>query len=214
MTEESRIHLSAHTLKGIAHPIRVRLLGLLRMEGPSTATKLAERIGQSSGVTSYHLRQLAQYGFVQEDASLGTGRERWWRASHQSTTLEAPAAREAPLETEIYMRAVATASAERVDRWLGEATSIPPEWDDSMGLNDYGLLLTPAEAAELSAKLLELLKSARPHYEKPGPPGAEQVVVQLNILPFLNHDSLDRRDAGEAPDSRDARDSRDASEEN
>jgi predicted ArsR family transcriptional regulator len=185
MTEESRVHLSAHTLKGIAHPIRVRLLGLLRSDGPSTATKLAERIGQSSGVTSYHLRQLAHYGFVEEDSTLGSGRERWWRASHRSTTLEAPAARAAPVETEIYMRSIATASAERVDRWLGEALSIPSEWDQAMGLNDYSLLLTPDEATALATKLHEVLKSYRAYYEQPVPEGAERVEVQLNIMPFL-----------------------------
>jgi len=185
MTEESRIHLSAHTLKGIAHPIRVRLLGLLRVDGPSTATKLAERIGQSSGVTSYHLRQLAQYGFVEEDSTLGTGRERWWRASHRSTTLDAPAAREAPVETEIYMRAVATTSAERVDRWLGEATSISSEWDNAMGLNDYALMLTPEEATSLLTQLDEIVRSYRAYYERPVPEGAERVEVQVNVMPFL-----------------------------
>ncbi|MEV0268501.1 winged helix-turn-helix domain-containing protein [Hamadaea sp. NPDC050747] len=189
MTEESRIHLSAHTLKGIAHPIRVRLLGLLRTEGPSTATKLAERIGQSSGVTSYHLRQLAQYGFVEEATDLGTGRERWWRASHKSTTLDAPAAREAPVETEIYMRAVATTSAERVDRWLGEATSISSEWDNAMGLNDYALMLTPEEATRLLAQLNEIVQSYRAYYEQPVPEGAERVEVQVNVMPFLSRRS-------------------------
>ncbi|MEV6969310.1 helix-turn-helix domain-containing protein [Hamadaea sp. NPDC051192] len=198
MTEESRIHLSAHTLKGIAHPIRVRLLGLLRSEGPSTATKLAERIGQSSGVTSYHLRQLAQYGFVEEDASLGTGRERWWRSSHRSTTLETPAAREAPLETEIYMRAIAAASAERVDRWLGESVALPPEWDDAMGLNDYALLLTSDEATELTKRLLDILKDYRPYYEQPVPEGAERVEVQLNIMPLLGRTAADSADSSPA----------------
>jgi DNA-binding transcriptional ArsR family regulator len=93
---EDRIKLSAQSLKGIAHPVRVRLQWLLR---ENTATKLAERIGQSSGVTSYHLRQLAHYGFVTDDAALGNGRECWWRAVHRSTTLEASAARAAPAET-------------------------------------------------------------------------------------------------------------------
>jgi len=186
MTGESeRVHLSAHTLKGIAHPIRVRLLGLLRTEGPSTATKLAEQIGQSSGVTSYHLRQLAQYGFVQEDPALGNARERWWRASHRSTTLEAPAARQAPAETEIYLRAVAMASAERIDRWLGEITAIPTEWDDAIGLNDYSLRLTADEATEMFARLNEVVQSYRAHYEEPAPAEAERVEVHINVMPFI-----------------------------
>ncbi|MEU7461934.1 winged helix-turn-helix domain-containing protein, partial [Streptomyces griseofuscus] len=30
--------------------------------GPATASQLAERLGESSGATSYHLRQLADHG--------------------------------------------------------------------------------------------------------------------------------------------------------
>src|SRR3712207_9501706 len=63
---------------------RSALLGLLRSEGPSTASKLGQRLGESSGSTSYHLRQLAALGFVEEVPGQGTARERWWRARHQN----------------------------------------------------------------------------------------------------------------------------------
>lgn len=62
------------TLRALAHPLRNRLLGLLRLEGPSTATLLGARVGESSGWTSYHLRQLATYGFVEEVQGRGAGR--------------------------------------------------------------------------------------------------------------------------------------------
>jgi predicted transcriptional regulator len=62
-----RVELNATNLRGLAHPIRVKLLGALRLDGPSTATRLASRLGLSSAATSYHLRQLAAYGFVVED---------------------------------------------------------------------------------------------------------------------------------------------------
>src|SRR6516225_9301904 len=65
-------------IRALAHPLRLELLDLLRFEGPSTATLLGQRLGESSGATSYHLRQLARYGFVAEMPSEGT-RERWWR---------------------------------------------------------------------------------------------------------------------------------------
>ena len=79
-----RRHPDARSLRGLAHPLRLQLLGLLRSDGPATATQLAVRTGQSSGATSYHLRQLAAYGFVIEDAERTTGRrERYWRAAHR-----------------------------------------------------------------------------------------------------------------------------------
>ena len=61
------------------------MLGILRTEGPTTATALAQRLGLNTGATSYHLRQLAQHGFIVDDEERGNGRERWWRAAHAST---------------------------------------------------------------------------------------------------------------------------------
>jgi DNA-binding transcriptional ArsR family regulator len=80
--------LDAHSLRGLAHPLRIRILGILRMDGPSTATRLARRLGQDSGNISWHLRQLAEHGFIAEDAERGTRRERWWQAVHQANRLD------------------------------------------------------------------------------------------------------------------------------
>src|SRR5215475_15913022 len=67
-------------LRALAHPIRLSLMGLLRTEGPLTATKAGELLGESSASTSFHLRQLAKYGLVEETGG-GQGRERPWRAT-------------------------------------------------------------------------------------------------------------------------------------
>src|ERR671916_1466944 len=65
-------------LRGLAHPLRVRIIDLLNTHGPLTASRLAGLVGESSGSTSYHLRQLAKHGFVHEVEGKGTARERWW----------------------------------------------------------------------------------------------------------------------------------------
>src|SRR5262249_62252825 len=62
----------------MAHPLRLRLLEVLR-DGPSTATKLAAELGESSGATSYHLRILERAGLVEEETLRGNARDRWWR---------------------------------------------------------------------------------------------------------------------------------------
>src|SRR3954447_528131 len=72
-------------LRAISHPLRNRLLALLRLDGPATASQLGRVVGESSGSTSYHLRQLAAYGFVEEAPGHGNARERWWRARHRMT---------------------------------------------------------------------------------------------------------------------------------
>src|SRR5215213_5846218 len=76
-------------LRALAHPLRNRLLGQLRVNGPATASQLGRAVGESSGSTSYHLRQLAAYGFVEEVEDQGTARERWWRARHRMTSWQA-----------------------------------------------------------------------------------------------------------------------------
>ncbi|MGW4241692.1 helix-turn-helix domain-containing protein [Nocardia sp. NPDC004722] len=66
-------------LRLLAHPLRRRIEEQLRA-GPVNATSLAQALGENTGLTSYHLRQLAKYGFAEEVPELSTGKERWWRA--------------------------------------------------------------------------------------------------------------------------------------
>ena len=74
------IKLNSQQIRTLAHPLRSRLLGALRVDGPATATTLAQALDTNTGATSYHLRQLAEVGLVAEDVDRGTGRQRWWRA--------------------------------------------------------------------------------------------------------------------------------------
>src|SRR5918912_143282 len=127
--------LDAARLRALGHPLRVRMLGLLRLHGPSTATRLGAMLGESSGSTSYHLRQLAAHGLVVEDeAHAGEGgRERWWRAAHPSTRFESADFgdeddRAAGVD---YLRALAAAYAHRVDAWLALSPDAPAAWRDA-----------------------------------------------------------------------------------
>ncbi|WP_117215949.1 helix-turn-helix domain-containing protein [Allorhizocola rhizosphaerae] len=176
--------LNPTLLRGLAHPLRVRMLGLLREFGPANATMLAQRLGQSTGMTSYHLRQLAQYGFVVEDPdSPRDARERWWKAAHRTTILDSDAIEEAPGESEAYMRAVAAQYAERVDRWLNERASLPPQWHGAATLSDFRLRLTPEEGRRLHDELFAL--AARYRRDDESEPGdGDKVVLQFQIMPF------------------------------
>ena len=62
--EYTGIRLDSAALKVLAHPLRSRLLGSLRIGGPATATDLAAALGTNSGATSYHLRKLEAVGLV------------------------------------------------------------------------------------------------------------------------------------------------------
>lgn len=180
------IRLSPTSLRGLAHPLRVRMLNTLREHGPATATLLAERLGQSTGATSYHLRQLAQYGFVVEEPGRGAGRERWWRAAHRNTRLDSEVGRDALPEVETYLRSVAALYAERVDRFLNELTNMPAEWSQVSTLSNWQLRLTATEARQFSDALRELIgRYRRDEPGAPAPDDAEAFVVQAQLMPFL-----------------------------
>ncbi|HXC45240.1 MAG TPA: helix-turn-helix domain-containing protein, partial [Solirubrobacteraceae bacterium] len=68
----------ARTMRALSHPVRLALIETLGLAGPLTATQAGERIGESPTTCSFHLRQLAKYGFV-EEAGGGSGRARPWR---------------------------------------------------------------------------------------------------------------------------------------
>ncbi|HJP75066.1 MAG TPA: helix-turn-helix domain-containing protein [Pseudonocardiaceae bacterium] len=66
-------------LRLLAHPLRRRIEEQLR-RGPVNATSLAQALGESTGLTSYHLRQLAKHGLIEEVPEMASGKQRWWRA--------------------------------------------------------------------------------------------------------------------------------------
>jgi DNA-binding transcriptional ArsR family regulator len=182
VTDEKK--LDPVSLRGLAHPLRVRILGLLRERGPANATSLAAMLRQSTGAISYHLRQLAAYGFIVEDPdSARGGRERWWRSAHQGTLLEEEVASHTPEVTEAYLRAVAALYADRVDRWLNEAASLPEEWQPVATLSDWRLSLTPQEAQELHDEVIRL--AGRYRRDEPGAPG-ERFYFQVQLMPFVS----------------------------
>ncbi|MCW2678749.1 MAG: hypothetical protein JWM62_150 [Frankiales bacterium] len=159
MAPDDVLHVTdPQVLRALAHPLRGRLLGLLRLDGPSTSSRLGERVGQSSGVTSYHLRQLERFGLVAELPEQGTRRERWWQAQHLVTDWEPdqlvdqPGGREA---NEQMQRMQVEVLGRELRAWL--STEQPREWAAVAGLSDYVLHLTPQQTRELLAELYAVL---------------------------------------------------------
>jgi DNA-binding transcriptional ArsR family regulator len=137
-------------LKALSHPGRLRMLGLLRAEGPATATTLATRLGLNSGATSYHLRQLEKHGFVVEDEERGNGRDRWWRAAHTTTRTDLAATTPEEHDThDAYLQAVAMVYHERMLRSLEERQLLPGRWREVGDMSDWSLHLTPQRAEAL-----------------------------------------------------------------
>jgi DNA-binding transcriptional ArsR family regulator len=181
------VRLDARTLRGLAHPLRVRLLDLLRTNGPATATQLAERMGQSSAATSYHLRQLAQHGFITEDVGRGQPRERWWKPAHRSTSFDFAGLNDAESQEpgEVYLRGVAQAYAARVTDHLDELSTLPPAWRAAGTMSNVLLRLTPEQADEVANRMWSVVEEYRRADDETAevPDGTRRVDVQLHVFP-------------------------------
>src|SRR5437763_14742354 len=170
-------------LRAYAHPVRMALMGLLRTEGPLTATRAAELLGESSGTCSFHLRQLAKYGLV-EEAGGGTGREKPWRATTTSTVWDAPG--DGTPETAAAASLLNTVAAEQyfeqLVRWLEASPGEPAEWQRAAMFGDRILYVTPAELEEVSGRVREVLDEyfERTHRPELRPAGS-RLVSWLNI---------------------------------
>jgi DNA-binding transcriptional ArsR family regulator len=173
-------------LRAVAHPIRLELIGLLRRSGPLTATEAAARIGESPASCSFHLRQLAKYGLV-EEAGGGRGRQRPWRATAPLTSW-APAGGDQDREeaTAMLSRVVVERYFEQAIEWLERRRSEPPEWAELADLGDRVLYATPAELAQLDERLDALLDPFIERLEDPStrPPGARPVNLIRLLFPL------------------------------
>jgi predicted ArsR family transcriptional regulator len=154
-----RVELSdPRALRAVAHPIRLSLLGLLRREGPLTATQAGEAIGESAASCSFHLRQLAKYGLV-EEAGGGRGRERPWRATALHTSWPSVAKTpEMAAASELLSTVIAERYFEHLFTWLERRGDEPEHWQAAELFGDTGLYLTPAELEELGKAVQQLVE--------------------------------------------------------
>ncbi|MHA4777594.1 winged helix-turn-helix domain-containing protein [Streptomyces sp. MSC1_001] len=178
-------------LRAYAHPLRMSLVGLLRSNGPFTATRAAELTGESVASCSYHLRILAKYGLV-EEAPGGRGREKPWRATARYT--EWPEYSEDATVAEAadaLGAAVAERYFERVTRAMENRHRLPREWREAEEFGDSLLHLTPEELAGLGERIDELLRPYEARTSDPSlrPEGARPVTV-LRIA-YLDQDIPD-----------------------
>ncbi len=173
-------------LRAVAHPIRLELLGLLRRSGPLTATEAAARIDESPASCSFHLRQLAKYGLV-EEAGGGRGRQRPWRATAPLTSWQ-PAVDDADHQeaTAMLSRVVVERYFEQAIEWLGRRQSEPREWAEVSDIGDRVLYATPAELHELDEQISELLDGFLERLEDPAkrPAGARPINLIQLVFPL------------------------------
>lgn len=152
------LDLDLESLKGLAHPLRVKIVDVLSVHGASTASGLGERLGESSGAMSYHLRQLEKHGFVREVVGKGTARERWWERVPGGLLLRpdnftAPSvAREAStLVTREWVRN----STGRLISFVERSGEVSEEWIETAALITSNLRVTHEQLALIVERFTE-----------------------------------------------------------
>ncbi|MGW3496942.1 ArsR/SmtB family transcription factor [Streptomyces sp. NPDC001020] len=180
--------LDARSLRGLAHPLRMRLLDALRFGGPATASQLAQKLGESSGATSYHLRQLAAHGFVEDAPEHGKGRERWWKAVHRGLSFDESLLQDENPEvrgaTDLYFHEVATKQTRDLSTWLGNRQAWPEEWSHTFDMSSATLRLTPELTRELILKMHALVDEYRDLAAVENDPQAAQVRLHTHAFPI------------------------------
>ncbi|MEU4568852.1 winged helix-turn-helix domain-containing protein [Micromonospora sp. NPDC023956] len=190
------VRLDHRQIRVLAHPLRLRLLGALRTDGPATATSLAGALRTNTGATSYHLRQLAEVGLVAEEPDRGTGRQRWWRAVHETSNWDPsdydddPDARTAVEWMQVeHVRWM----TEQAERWLAERATYPPLWRDAAGMSDAFLVIGPERLHALNQEIGELILRYR---TQPPPDETDVKPIHLIYAAFPGTEDLSGPEAG------------------
>jgi DNA-binding transcriptional ArsR family regulator len=169
-------------LRALAHPTRLQLLGQLRIHGQLTATQAGELLGESSASCSFHLRQLAKYGLVEETGD-GQGRERPWRATAMYTSW--PDYAEDPkvdAAADLLRGVIADQYIASLMRWFEAKPDAPEEWQEAAQFGDTLIYVTAPELSELAERIGELVDAYTDRQATPElrPPGA-RLVTYLHI---------------------------------
>ncbi|MGV9264532.1 winged helix-turn-helix domain-containing protein [Kitasatospora sp. NPDC003701] len=177
--------------------MRVALLDLIAEWGSITSNQAAQLLHQSSGTCSFHLRQLARYGLI-EEAPTGDGRSRPWRLRWEGSLMPPGTAEEPAFRTAATThsgsapeQAIALEDAD-YRRWLAHRSLAPAEWQRDQVSSDV-LHLTADELADLGAAVRALLA---PYRQRDPGPGTRPVAATTRLFPLLAPDSEAGRPGG------------------
>ena len=179
--------LDTSALRAMAHPLRIRIFDILSQYGPQTASSMAERLGESTGVTSYHLRALAKHDLIREVEGRGTARERWWERPRGSVTIgdghatRSPAGRAATqlVVTETYRQR----HQQLMDFLEASMRGDPDEWQAE--LSTASTRLTREQFTELSGRIQELITEAVESHRDQTGEGVLPYLIRLDIFPLI-----------------------------
>jgi len=179
-------------LKALGHPLRQQILRSLRRDGPATATTLAAALGENTGATSYHLRQLAEHGFIEDVPERSRGRVRWWRARPQDLRfLPRSALTE---DARVALDQLAELNAVEDDQALARFQKQRDgmgRWGDALLFSRSALRLAPEELLAFWEEYMALVlryrgDDAEAREVDPAPEDARRVLVRFLAFPDVD----------------------------
>jgi DNA-binding transcriptional ArsR family regulator len=173
-------------MRALAHPARIEIVEYLNDTGAAvTATECAGMVGLSPSATSYHLRELAKYGLVEQAPSRGDGRERLWQGASTGLRIEAdPDEPGGDAATAALVDMYLNRDVARAREWMSRLSSEPEEWRQASVLMGDRLLVTAEELSALAVRVNELLEPYRMRERRDAPPvGARRVDMTFLAIP-------------------------------
>jgi DNA-binding transcriptional ArsR family regulator len=155
---EPRKLTDPRAMRAVAHPVRIALLEVLGTEGPLTATQAGELIGESPTTCSFHLRQLAKYGFIEEVEGVA-GRRRPWRLIHTGLSFsDVSDDPETRLAATALSRVLHAFYLDRLKEGLALRRDTPTEWQKATGASEFLLYVTVDELHALDEQMNALVR--------------------------------------------------------
>jgi DNA-binding transcriptional ArsR family regulator len=186
-TENDALRIAdPRVMRALAHPARIEIVEHLNDTGAAvSATEVAGLVGLSPSATSYHLRELAKYGLVEQAPSRGDGRERLWRGRSHSLHIDPdPEVSGAQSAGEALIDLYLQRSQAQARAWLARQAEEPPEWRDVAAIMGQRLLVTVDEMKEINEKVRALVEPYQFRKRLADPPaGARRVTVSYSSIP-------------------------------
>ena len=180
--------LDSGALRALAHPLRVKIYDILSQYGPQTASSLAERLGESSGSTSYHLRALAKQDLIREAADRGTGRERWWERPVGGVSFANPEAMATPAgraATQVVMNEFLRNRNEQLLDFVNRGIGTEDEaWQDGTLISTGTARLTAEQSKELTIRIMALIDEAVDKYRNQTGENVRPVTIRADVFPL------------------------------
>jgi DNA-binding transcriptional ArsR family regulator len=188
-------------VKALAHPRRQRMLQHLGLHGPETSATLARALGLNTGSTSYHLRELAKFGFVEEMTGQGTGRERWWRAPVRDLRIP-PRSRQSEQMRAVLDELAVADLADDFEQFLAFQARRDGlgDWADAFASSRGSIRLTLDEFRNFFEEYIGLLNRYK-RSDDEAPSGVRTVLTRFFAFPAPFPERPDPGTAGQSPDA-------------